>query len=270
MDNRPIGVFDSGLGGLTAVKQLMKKMPDERIVYFGDTGRVPYGTRSRETLIRYTSEAIDLLKSKNVKRILIACGTASTVLEAVPHDGSVPVSGVLYAASRAAVAATRNKKVGLIATARSIHSGEYERIIASLDPSVQVFGKACPLLVPIIEAGRISLDDEVCRLVVSEYLEEIKQAGVDTLILGCTHYPIIRGVIDRVMEGSAALIDAGAAAAEDVKRVMTAEGSLADGRCAGTEFYVSDFPEGFAAVGSMFLGREITGAVEKIDLPTRG
>lgn len=270
MDNRPIGVFDSGLGGLTAVKQLMEKMPGERIVYFGDTGRVPYGTRSRETLIRYTGEAIDLLKSKNVKRILIACGTASTVLEVVGHDGLTPVSGVLYAASRAAVKATKNKKIGLIATARSIRSGEYERIIASLDPEVKVISKACPLLVPLIEAGRISLTDEVCRIVVGEYLEEIKAAGVDTLILGCTHYPIIRDVIDRAMDGKAALIDAGAAAAEEVKELMTQEGTLSDGENAGAEFYVSDFPEGFATVGSMFLGQEIAGAVEKIDLPTRG
>ena len=265
MDNRPIGVFDSGLGGLTAVKELMEKLPGEKIVYFGDTGRVPYGTRSRETLIRYTGEAIDLLRSKNVKRILIACGTASTVLEEVPHDGSIPVSGVLYAASRAAAAATRNKKIGLIATARSIRSGLYEKIIASIDPEISVISKACPLLVPIIEAGRITIDDEVCRIVVSEYLEEIKKAGVDTLILGCTHYPIIREVIDRVMEGKATLIDAGASAVNEVKRAMEEESTLADGSEAGAEFFVSDFPEGFASVGSMFLGREIAGLVEKVD-----
>ena len=266
MDNRPIGVFDSGLGGLTAVKELVRVLPGERILYFGDTGRVPYGTRSRETLIRYTREDIAFLSSQGVKRILIACGTASTVLDAIDPDPLIPVSGVLYAASRRAVAATKNGRIGLIATASSIRSGLYEKIISSLLPSAEVVSRATPLLVPLIEAGRIHPGDVVCETVVREYLAPIRDAGVDVLILGCTHYPIIRGIIAAEMGSGVTLIDAGAAAAEEVKTSLENADALSDGRDPGVSFFVTDFPEGFAAVGSMFLGSEIAGRTVKIDL----
>ncbi|MBR5742790.1 MAG: glutamate racemase [Clostridia bacterium] len=266
MDNRPIGVFDSGLGGLTAVKELNRILPGEKILYFGDTGRVPYGTRSRETLIRYAREDVAFLSSMGVKRILIACGTASTVLSEIDPDPGIPVSGVLYAASRKAAAVTKNRRIGLIATASSIRSGLYEKIIASLDPRAEVISRATPLLVPLIEAGRIEKGDVVCETVVREYLAPIKEAGVDTLIMGCTHYPIIRGLIQEEMGDGVTLIDAGAAAVEELKEELTRTGALSDGTRGGTSFYVTDFPEGFAAVGSMFLGREIAGEIRKIDL----
>ena len=266
MDNRPIGVFDSGLGGLTAVKELVRVLPCEKILYFGDTGRVPYGTRSRETLIRYTREDIAFLSSMGVKRILIACGTASTVLDAIDPDPRIPVSGVLYAASRKAVNATKNGRIGLIATASSIRSGLYEKIIASMAPGFSVTSRATPLLVPLIEAGRIHRGDVVIETVVREYLAPIKDAGVDSLILGCTHYPIIRDIISDVMGPGVTLIDAGAAAAEEVKNALSEGNALSDGRDPGVSFFVTDFPEGFAAVGSMFLGSEIAGKTQKIDI----
>ena len=266
MDNRPIGVFDSGLGGLTAVKELNRILPEERILYFGDTGRVPYGTRSRETLIRYTREDIAFLSSLGVKRILIACGTASTVLDAIEPDPRIPVSGVLHAAARKAVSATKNGRIGLIATASSIRSGLYEKIIASLDPDIQVFSRATPLLVPLIEAGRIHEGDVVCETVVKEYLAPIREAGVDTLIMGCTHYPIIRRILQTEMGNDVTLVDAGTSAVAELKAELVRTDSLADGSDAGTSFYVTDFPEGFASVGSMFLGREIAGKTEKIDI----
>ena len=266
MDNRPIGVFDSGLGGLTAVKELMRVLPGERILYFGDTGRVPYGTRSRETLVRYTREDIAFLSSLGVKRILIACGTASTVLDAIDPVPGIPVSGVLYAASRRAAEATKNGRIGLIATASSIRSGLYEKIISSIDPSIRVTSAACPLLVPLIEAGRIEKGDAVSETVVREYLEPIKSAGADTLILGCTHYPIIRHIIGGAMGEGVTQIDAGAAAVYELKDALLGSGSLSDGKNPGVSFYVTDFPEGFASVGSMFLGREIAGETTKIDI----
>ena len=266
MDNRPIGVFDSGLGGLTAVKQIASLLPGESVIYFGDTGRVPYGTRSRQTILQYTREAIAFLKSQGVKRILVACGTASTVLEEAAADAGLPVTGVITAACRKAVMATKNQKIGLIATSRSIRSGLYEKNIAALLPGTQVESMACPLLVPVIENGRIGIDDPVTKILVSEYLAPIKAQGVDTLILGCTHYPIIRDIIQAEMGPDVTLVDAGAAAASELREALRESGTLSPSPRGELKFFVSDIPEGFATVGSVFLGRSIGERVEKVSI----
>lgn len=256
MDNRPIGVFDSGLGGLTAVKQLISVMPNEDIIYFGDTGRVPYGNRSRETIIRYTKDDINFLLKHNIKIILAACGTASSV--ALPHieQGSVKVIGVLEPACHAAVKRSRSGKIGVIGTAGTVKSGKYAQIINSIDPSAQVFSTACPMFVPIVENGYA--DSEVAKIVASDYLQSLKNEKVDVLILGCTHYPLLEGVIGDIMGEDVELISSGREAAGYTKKILEDEGmrceKAQDGHC---EFFVSDSTESFAELGGLFLGRAI-------------
>ena len=256
MDNRPIGVFDSGLGGLTAVKQLMSVMPNEDIIYFGDTGRVPYGNRSRETIIRYTKDDINFLLEHNIKIIIAACGTASSVALPYIEDVGVKVIGVLEPACHAAVKRTRNGKIGVIGTSGTINSGKYAQIIKSIEPGVQVFSTACPMFVPVVENGYA--DTEVARIVARDYLTCLKNEGVDTLILGCTHYPLLEGVIGDIMGDEVQLISSGREAAEYSKKLLCREGLLSgkegEGCC---EFFVSDSTESFAQLGGLFLGKEI-------------
>ncbi len=256
MDNRPIGVFDSGLGGLTAVKQLISVMPDEDIVYFGDTGRVPYGNRSRETIIRYTRDDINFLLEHNIKLIIAACGTASSVALPYINDVGVKIIGVLEPACQAALKRTRNGKIGVIGTAGTIKSDKYAQIINSLDPAARVFSAACPMFVPIVENGYANT--EVARTVAMDYLSGLKNEGVDTLILGCTHYPLLEGVISDIMGDGVELISSGSEAARYAKKLLDREGLLTDRRTEGhREFYVSDDVESFVQLGGLFLGREI-------------
>lgn len=266
MDNRSIGVFDSGLGGLTAVKQILKELPNESIVYFGDTGRVPYGTRSEETIIKYSKSDINFLISKDVKVIVVACGTASSVaLPVIKEEYDLPIIGVVDAAANAAVSATKNKKIGIIGTPGTIKSGSYEKVIKKLMPDVKTYQKACPLFVPLVENGHF--ETQVARLVTEEYLEEIKAQGVDTLILGCTHYPLLKKVIGDYMGGEVSLIDAGAEVAKSLKKVF-AEREMTTERCqrGETDFFVSDSIESFESLGGLFLEEKIDGRVEKIDI----
>lgn len=267
MDNRCIGVFDSGLGGLTAVKQIMNELPDERIIYFGDTGRVPYGTRSRETILKYTRGDIRFLQTFDVKMIVIACGTASSAaLPTIKDEFDIPIIGVIDAAVYAAVRATRNKKIGVIGTAGTIKSREYEKQIKAYDSEMQPFTKACPLFVPLVESGHF--DTEVARLVAAEYLEEIRDAGVDTLILGCTHYPLLKKVISEYMGSEVTLINSGAEAAIYLKKKLANENMLHDGKTESDQYryYVSDDVSSFEELGGIFLEREINGQVERIDI----
>ena len=197
MDNRPIGVFDSGLGGLTGVKELRKRLPHENIVYFGDTGRVPYGSRSPETILQYARQDIAFLLSQNVKCIMAACGTVSSTYPAAEAALlPVPYLGVVDAAAREAAFSTRNRRIGVIGTAATIRSRSYETLLRKLVPGVEITARPCPLFVPLVEAGYVdhSAEDkqEVTRLVIAQYLTEVRDAGVDTLILGCTHYPLIK------------------------------------------------------------------------------
>ena len=268
MDNRPIGVFDSGLGGLTSVKEQTHLLPGEDIVYFGDTARVPYGGRSADTIIRYGSEDIDFLLRGNVKAILCACGTVSSNLPQTLTDAlPVPFVGVVQAAAAAAVAASKNGRIGIIATAASIRSGGYERAIRALAPQAQLTAQACPLLVLLIENGRIAADYPITTAVARDYLAPVRAAGVDTLILGCTHYPIIAPILRALLGPGVTLIDSGRAGAGALRDTL-AQRALLGTRQTGGEisFYVSDSGESFAEIGGIFLGYDVHGTVHPFTL----
>lgn len=258
MDNRPIGVFDSGLGGLTAVAEIRSILPSENIIYFGDTSRVPYGGRSKEILLKYARQDVAFLRSFDIKAIVVACGTVSTnALPDLIAESELPMLGVVEPACRRAVKMTRNKKVGMIATAASVRSGCYERTLHAIDPAVEVVTKACPLFVPLVENGRCSRGDIVVETVAREYLQSMKEAGVDTLILGCTHYPLLTEVIGDVMGPEVTLINAGAEAAWELKRTLTAADALASGTEGETALYASDRPGDFGELAARFLRRDV-------------
>lgn len=268
MDKRPIGVFDSGLGGLTAVRELRRLLPGEDIVYFGDTGRVPYGSRSREILIKYSRQDVAFLNTFDPKLIVIACGTVSAnALEVLREENTIPVLGVVEPAAAVAAAHSKNGRIGLIGTEATIRSGAYERALARLRPGARVFPKACPLFVPLVENGRFQTGDAVTGLVTAEYLESVRGAGVDTLIMGCTHYPLLRGVIEAYMGAGVRCIDAGGATARHVTDLLTVQdalnGSPAGGQC---RYFVSDSTDGFARPASLFLGENVSADVEQIDI----
>lgn len=263
MDQRPIGIFDSGLGGLTCVKKVLELLPGEDIIYFGDTGRVPYGTRSAETIIKYTRQNIRFLKSFDIKYIIIACGTASSAaLPLIQEEWDVPIAGVLEPTCMAAARATRKNKIGVLGTQGTIRSGKYEELLKKMNPELQVLNKACPMFVPLVENGY--LDTEVTELIVKEYLLPLKEEGVDTLVLGCTHYPLLAPVISRVMGEGVTLINAGAETAVSAKGYLE-EKRLLSGKDQGSvRYYVSDGVEGFTSLAGMFLEKEIQGDVAMV------
>ena len=269
MDNRRIGVFDSGLGGLTAVKQIMKSLPNESIIYFGDTGRVPYGTRSNETILKYTRNDIRFLKTFDVKMIVIACGTASSVaMPAVKNEFDVPIVGVVDATVYAAVRATRNGRIGIIGTPGTIKSGSYERLIRKYDPSMQTFTRACPLFVPLVENGHTAPNDRVAELIAREYLSDIAAERPDAVILGCTHYPLLSGVIGNILQESV-LVNSSIEAVLRIRDVLHACGLCAPPCAGGADarrmFYVSDDIDGFTENAHRFLGRNIRAELVDID-----
>jgi len=270
MDKRPIGVFDSGLGGLTAVRELRRILPGEDIVYFGDTGRIPYGTRSPGTILRYARQDIAFLLSKGVKYLMAACGTVSSTYPAGEAEAlPVPYTGVVEAAVEGAVRATRTGRVGVIGTTATIRSGSYARLLRQRLPDAQIIARPCPLFVPLVENGYADDRGGVASIVARQYLGEIARAGVDTLILGCTHYPLLAPVIRRVMGPQMALIDPGAEAARAARRALFAAG-LESGREAGGQalYFVSDDPEGFAGSADLFLGDYAGGPVQQIPIET--
>lgn len=263
MDNRAIGVFDSGLGGLTAVRELKRLLPNENIVYFGDTGRVPYGTKSRETLLSYIKQDVNFLKEKNVKMIVAACGTVSaTITKEMVQEMDVLFTGVVAPTAECAVKATKNGNIGVIGTAATVNSGAFEKKIKSLMPSAQVISKPCPLFVPLVENGLIS--GEIPTLVAKMYLSDIKD--IDTLILGCTHFPIIKDVIASVVGSGVTLIDSGKATAEHVKQVLTENNMLSNHQKGECNYYVSDSVEGFLTTAQMFLGESIANNVSRVEI----
>ena len=268
MDTRPIGVFDSGLGGLTAVRSLRQILPEEQIIYFGDTARVPYGGRERETILKYARQDVRFLRSFDLKAVVIACGTISTTsLGTLQEENDLPMVGVVEPACRRALAVSEKKRVGVIATLASIRSGAYERALAKLRPELQVRAEACPLFVPLVEDGRFRPGDPVIETVAAEYLTPMKEAGVDTLILGCTHYPLLREVIGAYMGPQVALVDVGAQCAHWVAQRLDREGLRTDRAEAGSHrYFVSDSTEDFADLASIFLGEDVSGHVEKIDI----
>lgn len=254
--NRPIGVFDSGVGGLTVAREIWGYLPYEDIVYFGDTAHLPYGTKSRLQIIRFSSDALKFLANLKIKLLVVACNSSSAVaLPTLKRRLYLPILGVIEPGVRDAVCATSNKRIGIIGTRATIESGVYQRKIKRLDPDVNVIAKACPLFVPIVEEGRT--DDEATLLVAREYLEPLKGEGVDTLVLGCTHYPLLKAIIARVMGGGVKLIDSAHSVAAQVKEVLGRRGMLASRAKASMKFYVSDWPENFKALGKGFLGEEL-------------
>lgn len=268
MDDRPIGVFDSGLGGLTAVRELARLLPEEDLVYFGDTGRVPYGGRSRDTIIRYARQDVAFLSTFRPKAIMVACGTVSTTaLDALRGEWGVPIYGVVEPAARAAARLTRSGEVGLIGTRATIRSGAYERALAALCPGARVSARPCPLLVPLVENGRYRPGDIVAETVVAEYLSPLKQAGVDTLVLGCTHYPLLKPLISAFMGPRVELVDVGEQCARWVAGQLDGQGLRAGRKGPGRHrFFVSDDSGDFAALASAFLGEDVGDEVEEIDI----
>ena len=267
LKRRPIAVFDSGLGGLTTVRALRRLLPGEPIVYFGDTGRVPYGGRSVVTITHYALQDAAFLNTFDPKLVIAACGTVSSIaLDAVRQVCSVPVLGVVEPAARAALSLTRSGKVGLLGTAATIRSGAYERAIASLGGSVTVYPKACPLFVPLVENGRIHRGDIVTETVVAEYLAPLKDAGVDTLILGCTHYPLLSDLIGDFMGGDTALVDVGEACVRKARAILEEHSALSDEEQGQVRYFVSDTPNDFAHTASLFLGEDISNSVEEINI----
>lgn len=268
MDNRPIGVFDSGLGGLTTFAELKKIMPNENIVYFGDTGRVPYGTRSRETIQKYATQDVNFLLSKNVKLIITACGTASSLMpKEVISSLDVLYTGVLKPAAKAAAKTTKNKKVGVIATPATINSKAYERELKSIDCNIEVYQNACPLFVPLVENGFIEHDNKITILVAQQYLEPLKKQNIDTLILGCTHYPIIKHIIKDIMGEKVTLIDSGQEAARLACEMLTSNNMLNQDNINTTcEYYISDTVSSFKKNAEQILNHPVNGYIEKVDI----
>ncbi len=258
-----IGIFDSGLGGLTAVKEMLK-LSNEELIYFGDTGRVPYGSRSSATITKYACQDAAFLLSKKVDAIVVACGTVSTTaLSHLKETIPVPVIGVVEPSAEAAVKATKNGKIAVIGTAATIRSGAFERAVKELSPDIEVVTQACPLFVPLVENGFVQSDCEITRLAAEHYLSKVKDSGADTLILGCTHYPIIAEVISKVLPG-VTLINSGAEAAK--KAVMILGKNKKADASARVSYFVSDDPTMFVSSASLFLGGEINGTVEKINI----
>src|SRR5574341_2306138 len=249
---KAIGIFDSGIGGLTVLKEIMAALPEENTIYLGDTARVPYGIRSPETVTRYSFENTHFLLSQEIKLLVVACNTASAVsLDAVKKEFPLPVIGVLGPGARAAAAATKSRKVGVIGTEATIGSGAYEKAIRKLDPGIEVASLACPLFVPLVEEGWTQND--VAELVAGKYLAPLRGAGIDTLVLGCTHYPLLKAVIRKVVGDGITLIDSATETSKEVAGVL--EKLKWKGQGQGTrKYYVTDTPVRFEKIGKLFLG----------------
>lgn len=254
--NSPIGVFDSGVGGLTVAREIMRQLPNERIVYFGDTARVPYGNKSKETVTKFSRQIVNFLKKQEVKAIVVACNTASAyALEELEQETDIPIMGVMKPGARAAILATKNKKVGVVATEATIHSGIYNRYIKENDASVSVLEKACPLFVPLVEEGL--WEDPVTDEIARRYLSELIDSGIDTLILGCTHYPMLRSTVAKIMGEGVTLVNPAYETARELKILLAKKGLESEHRPGlGTElyrFYVSDGAEKFKQLANSIL-----------------
>lgn len=258
--SKAIGVFDSGVGGLTVVRELIRQLPNEDIIYFGDTARVPYGIKSKDTIIRFSIENILFLLKQEVKLICVACNTVSSIaLPVIRSHFRVPIVGVISPGVREAVYATKNKRIGVIATTATINSRAYEREINGLDSSIRVISKACPLFVPFAEEGWIK--ERAVLDVAKSYLGPLKKADVDTIILGCTHYPLLKAVIKKAMGSKIVLIDSAKQVATEVKQMLTHNGLLESNHKPNRSFYVSDGPAWFRGLAKRFLGyalKEVT------------
>lgn len=262
---KPLGVFDSGIGGLTVVKKLASILPNEDIIYFGDTARVPYGSKSNNTVIEYSIQNTQFLINKNVKIVIVACNTASSVaLAELGKRFDVPIIGMIKPGSEVAVNTTKNGRVGVIGTRVTINNKAYSTEINRLNPDIKVFEYACPLFTPLAEEGLI--DHKATYLIAEEYLKELKDKDIDTLVLGCTHYPILQKVIQDVIGDKVTLIDSGVASAVIVKQELERIGFPTNKASLGNqEFFVSDIPYKFTEVAELFLGRSVN-QVSKVDI----
>ena len=251
--NRPIGIFDSGFGGLTVMKEFMHQLPNEDIIYFGDTARVPYGIKSKETVVRFSLENVLFLLDLNVKLIVVACNTSTSLaLDVLKRNFKVPIIGVITPGVRAAVESTRNGRIGVIGTGATISSGVYEKEIKIRNSRIKVFSKSCPLFVPLVEEGWINTD--VSKKVVCEYLLPLKKAKIDTLILGCTHYPLLKGAIKEFMGDDVRLIDSAKHVSIEADSILSSEGIRTDSSARGKyRYYVTDKPDMFLRFSKWFL-----------------
>jgi glutamate racemase len=256
-EDKAIGVFDSGVGGLTVAAELIRCMPDEDIVYFGDTARVPYGTKSPETVLRFARENLGFLKKKDVKIIVIACNTASSVaLPLLFDEEDIPVTGVLLPGAKAAAEATENGRITVIGTSATIRSRAYEKELYRLGGDLEIRSLPCPLFVSLAEEGW--LDGKITEMIVHRYLDQLSDFGADTLVLGCTHYPLLKEVISNVVGEGVRLVDSATETALEVQRILERNSLVRVGNDGGRfECYVSDTPYLFKEVGERFLGRPI-------------
>jgi glutamate racemase len=258
--DRAIGVFDSGVGGLTVAREIARALPNEHLIYLGDTARYPYGTKSPETVRRYALEDADFLVDKGIKMLVVACNAASSVaLDALTERFDVPVIGVIEPGARAAVAHTRNKKIGVIGTEVTIASGSYTKVLRRLDPKLEIYTRPCPLFVPLAEEGWT--DNEVAHATATLYLTSLRHSGIDTLVLGCTHYPLLADVIGRVMGDKIRLVDSARTTAERVRETLVRYGLPRRAGHGSVSFFVTDVPDPFIKVGSRFFGHRVESAV---------
>jgi len=266
--NAPIGVFDSGVGGLTVVKEIMSQIPNERIVYFGDTARVPYGSKSKDTIIKYSRQIIRFLQAEGVKAIVIACNTASAfAIDTVQKEFSMPIIGVVKSGAKVAVDTTKNGRIGIIGTEGTINSGMYTSFIKAQNPNAEVIARACPLFVPLVEEGM--LNDTITEQVAGRYLTSLKKENIDTLIMGCTHYPLIKSTIQKVLGEGVDLVNPAYETAIELKRLLETEG-LANVREVDSptlmyRFYVSDAAEKFKNFANSILPFDIK-TIEQINI----
>ncbi len=260
MSQASIGIFDSGVGGLTVVQRLREAVPHEHLLYLGDTARTPYGTKSAEVVTRYAIENAEFLLEQGAKMVVVACNTASSVaLDALGARFDVPIVGVIEPGARAAVTATRNRKVGVIGTEATIASGSYTRALRVLDAGLEIYTRACPLFVPLAEEGWV--ENQVAREAAALYLASLRQSRIDALVLACTHYPLLARTIGEYLGPRVQLIDSAAETAREVAALLVEEGMA---RCEGpgsSSFFVTDVPDRFVRIGGRFLGTAVESAV---------
>lgn len=257
--NAPIGVFDSGIGGLTVAREIMRNLPSEKIVYFGDTARLPYGSKSKDTIIRYSRQIVRFLQSRKVKAIVVACNTASALaLDTLEKEIDIPIIGVVKPGARVAAQATVSKRVGVIATEATIRSGLYTELIQENDPEISVIGKPCPLFVPLVEEGWRK--DPITEMIARRYLEVLQEQDIDTLILGCTHYPLLRKLIGDIMGDKVRLVNPAYETSMVLKKLLADQHMENQG---GTKeefpyrFYVSDAAEKFKEFANSILPYDV-------------
>lgn len=255
-----IGVFDSGIGGLTVLHQIIETLPRENTVYLGDTARAPYGTKSVETVLRYSFENCRFLIEKDVKLVVVACNTSTAIaLGQLSEQLAVPVIGVIDPGVRAAIKRTKNKRVGVIGTEATIQSGAYTRALKDADSEIEVYSRACPLFVPLVEEGWI--DNDVVQMTVEAYLGSLKQSGIDTLILGCTHYPLLKKTIRKYLGSRVRLVDSAEETAKEVEALLKKRAMARKAGRGAHGFFVTDAPDRFVKVGRRFLGEKVESAV---------